>query len=438
MGLFDELETLGELLASNLEEQGVSATANDGLTTLANKILDIGVEKSYQRVEYLQSTGSQYINTEYILKSTDKVEVTFSSQGSINYEAVYGARKGNYNYNAYVMFSRFNNTDKIVYNRTGQEKQGSTGLTLNTIYKVVCESQTCNVYDQNDTLLETITTTGTVNDCINPCGLFTLNTDNGTGFTKDTFSNMKIYHFKVTSNDGTVQRDMYPVREGTVGGMYDTVTKKFYATYGTFYYGDDVDGEIIFLDDMSEDKTSLYNTEFHYALTTNETSFSYVPAWGGLLFYGSGGDGFAGRVIPETRGKDNIKIRITLKFAGTRSAYAQFYIGMTDILSQTSGNIDFFRIRGDEQVDYIHNDSGSESWKQTGVMDFANTIVTIEFKREGTSMTGTVYDENDNILATTTQTLNNYTDPYYFFGVNTNNSTVHVISNIRACELYIS
>ena len=41
MSLMSELEDLGELMAQNLTTQGVTASANDGLTTLANKILDI-------------------------------------------------------------------------------------------------------------------------------------------------------------------------------------------------------------------------------------------------------------------------------------------------------------------------------------------------------------------------------------------------------------
>ena len=47
MSLFSELENLGELMADNLEQQGVTASASDGLTTLANKILDIQGGSSY-------------------------------------------------------------------------------------------------------------------------------------------------------------------------------------------------------------------------------------------------------------------------------------------------------------------------------------------------------------------------------------------------------
>ena len=41
MSLFSELEDLGELMATNITTKGVSASASDGLTTLANKILQI-------------------------------------------------------------------------------------------------------------------------------------------------------------------------------------------------------------------------------------------------------------------------------------------------------------------------------------------------------------------------------------------------------------
>lgn len=41
MSLFSELEDLGELMATNITSKGVSASASDGLTTLANKVLDI-------------------------------------------------------------------------------------------------------------------------------------------------------------------------------------------------------------------------------------------------------------------------------------------------------------------------------------------------------------------------------------------------------------
>lgn len=42
MSLNSSLQTLGQLMATNLQSKGVTANASDGLTTLANKILQIG------------------------------------------------------------------------------------------------------------------------------------------------------------------------------------------------------------------------------------------------------------------------------------------------------------------------------------------------------------------------------------------------------------
>ena len=42
MSLNSSLQTLGQLMATNLQSKGVTANANDGLTTLANKILQVG------------------------------------------------------------------------------------------------------------------------------------------------------------------------------------------------------------------------------------------------------------------------------------------------------------------------------------------------------------------------------------------------------------
>ena len=41
MSLNSSLQTLGQLMATNLQSKGVTANASDGLTTLANKILQV-------------------------------------------------------------------------------------------------------------------------------------------------------------------------------------------------------------------------------------------------------------------------------------------------------------------------------------------------------------------------------------------------------------
>lgn len=194
---------------------------------------------AYQPVEYLQSNGSQYINTGYILKANDKVEVTVSMQGIGSYNGVFGARKNDYVYNAYALFGRFGSSNRFVYARTGDERKGNT-ISTNVIYDVTTNGATCTI-KQNGSLVQTLTNTGTIEDCVNPCGLFVLNTFNGAdGFNKDTFGYMKIYSFKITDSNDNVVMDLIPVRDGTTGYMYDKVTGDVLTNYGTFLYGEDI------------------------------------------------------------------------------------------------------------------------------------------------------------------------------------------------------
>ena len=215
--------------------------ANTDFTCTYNNVSDTTRVNymAYQTVEYLQSNGSQYINTGYILKANDKVEVTVSMQGSGSYNGVFGARKNDYEHNAYALFGRFGSQNKFVYTRTGDERSGNT-INTNVIYDVTTDGSTCTI-KQNGTLVQTLTNTGTVEDCVNPCGLFVLNTYNGAdGFNKDTYGYMKIYSFKITDSNDNVVMDLIPVREGTTGYMYDKVTGDVLTNYGTFLYGEDI------------------------------------------------------------------------------------------------------------------------------------------------------------------------------------------------------
>ena len=320
------LQELGETMAANLVTKGVQASASDGLTTLAGKILDIsggggscyhiefsessytavggtatleillqenyapksgatvtvsGSDSSlytgltdnsglatvtvsvsatttftcsysnvsdtctvnvpsipYQQVEYLQSNGSQYINTGYILKATDKVEVTVSMQSSGTYNGIFGARRSNASNNCYALFGRFDGQPKFVYARTGNELKGQQH-SHDVVYNIKTDQRTCTI-SENGTVIETLNNTGTINDCYNPCGLFTVNTASGTGFTKDTYGYNKIYYFKITDANNNVIMELYPVRNGTTGYMYDTVSESLMSKTGTFLYGADI------------------------------------------------------------------------------------------------------------------------------------------------------------------------------------------------------
>ena len=212
-----------------------SSTSNNVTVTKVSYV----IPSPYVAVEYLQSDGSQYINTGYTLQATDIVDVTVSMQGSGSYNGVFGARKSSSSNNCYALFGRFGSQNKFCYARTGNEAQGNT-ITTNTIYNVVTNGASC-IVSQEGNVVQTITNSGTLNDCVNPCGLFVLNTSGSNGvFSKDTYGYMKIYSFKIMDNQGVYKRYMKPCRNGTTGYMYDFITEQAKADYGTFKYGSDI------------------------------------------------------------------------------------------------------------------------------------------------------------------------------------------------------
>ena len=85
------LQELGETMASNLQAKGVTASASDGLTTLAGKILDIQTGGSCYHIEFSEASyiafgGSAtleiYLQENYAPKSGASVTVT-GSDGSV-------------------------------------------------------------------------------------------------------------------------------------------------------------------------------------------------------------------------------------------------------------------------------------------------------------------------------------------------------------------
>ena len=89
------LQELGETMADNLEQQGVTASASDGLTTLANKILDIQTGGSCYHIEfdsdsYVATGGSATVSV-YLQQNYSPLAnatVTFTSNASTTTTAV--------------------------------------------------------------------------------------------------------------------------------------------------------------------------------------------------------------------------------------------------------------------------------------------------------------------------------------------------------------
>lgn len=197
----------------------------------------------------------------------------------------------------------------------------------------------------------------------------------------------------------------------TLTATYQNVSDTATITYSTY----------LFYDSCTTDNVSQYSTRGRMGSSATTVTMSFSSATNGYNVYGSGGDYFGWFAIPNIRGLDNLKISCQF-YLRSSSAYNQVFIGCTDTLtvnSSSSFTADFFRVRADKQVDYIHN-SGSEKWKKTNAMTFQNNWARIEFIKQGTSISGNVYNANgDNVATMPVQTGNTYTNPYFFIGINT-------------------
>ena len=180
---------------------------------------------------------------------------------------------------------------------------------------------------------------------------------------------------------------------------------------------DNFDDELIFLDDLSSDMSSQYSTRGHINSGSYPITISYdgsVPCYN---MSASGGESFTWFVIPNLQGLDNIRVTATAKINNS-SAYAQIFLGLCDTLEQTSSSsykFDFVRIRGDNKLDAVKNNSDQFSNRVTVL----NTIVKLVFERNGNTMTGKVYNSDGTTLLSQNNytTTNNYSNPYYFLGL---------------------
>ena len=185
-------------------------------------------------VEYLQSDGSAYIDTE-VNGDNDNLEfyIEYSYSTHVNYGGIFG------NY-----IDENTNTWRVI------ASDSSSKITLNCNYKPDSSMTVDHTFNSKETLVfnknkivingtETTVssiTSGTINNT--PIALFNRSVVNPV-FGRDI--GLKIYKFQIYDN-GTLIKDFIPVRVGTVGYMYDKVESRFYRNrgYGDFILGSDV------------------------------------------------------------------------------------------------------------------------------------------------------------------------------------------------------
>lgn len=179
-------------------------------------------------IEYLQNTGTSYIDLDYMCKNTTSVEVKFQYVTIKNQSYIFSNKQA-----WEAIFALYiNGSGKIAYSPKTEQTYINTNITPNTsIHTVKISPCTGSGTFYYDTTLKTFTSGTRRNEYMR---LFAAVGGYGPAYAK-------IYYITFFENNIPVV-DLIPIRIGQVGYMYDKISGKLYGNSGTgaFTLGSDV------------------------------------------------------------------------------------------------------------------------------------------------------------------------------------------------------
>lgn len=176
----------------------------------------------YIELQYIQSSGTQYIDTGYKPNNNTRVQCRFELLESGRAYGVFGSRIA-YQNTAFDLFANGQNSSKYFQDDYGSNVNAPTASTLG-IYEIDKNKNVTNINGNIYTF---------------PSSIFQSNYNiyilgiNTAGSTNNQLGSLKIYSCQIYDNDILI-RDFVPCKavEGTVG-LYDVVNQAFYTNAGT-------------------------------------------------------------------------------------------------------------------------------------------------------------------------------------------------------------
>lgn len=182
-------------------------------------------------VEYLESTGTQWIDTGILPTATTTIKATCSITKKTNWSNLIGCGRQNGSFFFAIGCTGSTNTARMIYgtDSTAYSFSYSFGAVLDIVYN---DNKNCYI---NGALSHTFTGTFTpASENIMVLGI------NQSGYN----SSGRVYSIQIYSDGvgSTLLFDGIPVRKGTVGYLYDRVSGKLFGNAGTgdFVLGQDV------------------------------------------------------------------------------------------------------------------------------------------------------------------------------------------------------
>lgn len=186
----------------------------------------VSVPVEYTQLEYIESSGTQYINTDVSAPNGFKAIIDWEFKSINQYDNVIGADNGGPTFNLLCVGSA---NDYYWQLGAGHTKDSSTKPAVNTRYNINLSTEKNSAYIEvnNESLLTFAdSNTRTTNN------LFIF-ADDSKG-TAEYFSSAKMYSCKIINN-GSVVRDYIPAKRNSDGvvGLYDLISKTFFTNAGT-------------------------------------------------------------------------------------------------------------------------------------------------------------------------------------------------------------
>lgn len=235
----------GNIEISSLFSDEINETIYKTFKVYGNSLSELKLPSEYQQVEYIESSGTQYINTGYVNSSNYqpyKIDVDFKLESLLTTSFVFGTARNTGN--QYSLVYGYSLTDKAwLFGRFGSSgssiRFGTPDTNRHNIKYVFGKGLYFDGVLENSTVTQASTSTSSGKNI----GLFA----RIRGTTPNSYANMRMYNCKFYEAEDVLVRYFIPCyrKSDNVVGLYDLVNHVFYTNNGTgtFDKGKDLSSE---------------------------------------------------------------------------------------------------------------------------------------------------------------------------------------------------
>lgn len=230
--------------ASAITQNGTYDTTTNDEVTVNVSGGSSGLDDPFALADYIQSSGTQYIDTGYIVKGNSRFEMVCNIAQANSYPSPWGTRVAYRNNSCFVWF-RMNYSDATTYawsNDNGNNAENRMQWGGNTNRKIVLTASQNGIKIDVDTFYNTGGITNSyAGTPVNSYPLFIFCYNDGGHINNDSYATMKLYRFRIYEGSTLVMELLPAVDSNSVVCLQDTVSGNYFYNAGTgaFTYGTD-------------------------------------------------------------------------------------------------------------------------------------------------------------------------------------------------------